>query len=147
MMTKGMYSSKTAEWETPQDVFDHYNQLFNFQLDVCASEENNKCVNFYSKDDDGLKQHWYGRNWMNPPYGRQISKWVEKAWWESLDNNALTVCLLPARTDTAWWQNFVLNADSVLFVRGRLKFGGQKPAPFPSAIVIFGLNYHKEDKQ
>ena len=144
-MTKGMYSSETDEWETPQEVFDHYNRLFDFNLDVCANEDNAKTYEFYDKEENGLLDYnpWLGCCWMNPPYGRQIGDWVEKAYRESQHGNCI-VCLLPARTDTRWWQDYVTKADSIHFIRGRLKFGGQtNSAPFPSAIVIFGLHYRK----
>ena len=146
MMTNGMYSSDTPEWETPQDLFDHYDSLFDFQLDVCATIDNAKCPLFMDKVMDSLKQEWSKRNWMNPPYGREIGKWVKKAYEESIDGRLikgkLTVCLLPSRTDTRWWHDYVMKADAIHFIKGRLKFAGggnKNSAPFPSAIVIFGL--------
>jgi DNA N-6-adenine-methyltransferase Dam len=75
---------------------------------------------------------------MNPPYGRQITKWVRKAFEEARTNAQLVVCLLPARTDTRWWHAYCLKGE-ILFIRGRLKFGDAKnSAPFPSVLVIFG---------
>ena len=142
-INKGVMSSNSNEWETPDDLFKHYDKLFNFKLDVCASDKNYKCLNYYDKEKDGLKQDWTERNWMNPPYGSCIYNWVKKAYEESLKGN-LTVCLLPARTDTKWWQEFVMKADHILFIKGRLKFSHQKDsAPFPSAIAIFGLDYRR----
>jgi len=142
-ITKGMMSSKSHEWETPQDLFDHYNNIFNFQLDVCATFDNKKCAYYYDKSDNGLEQDWNKRNWMNPPYGSEIKEWVKKAYEESIKGN-LTVCLLPARTDTKWWQSFVMKADHILFIKGRLRFSSKKDsAPFPSAIAIFGLDYRR----
>jgi site-specific DNA-methyltransferase (adenine-specific) len=74
---------------------------------------------------------------MNPPYGREIGQWVKKAYNESR-NGATVVCLLPARTDTAWWHDYVLPMATVTFIRGRLKFGDSKnSAPFPSAVAVF----------
>ena len=75
---------------------------------------------------------------MNPPYGRAIGKWVEKAYRESL-NGAVVVCLIPSRTDTRYWHNYIFPyAADIKFLKGRLKFGdGKNPAPFPSAIIIF----------
>jgi phage N-6-adenine-methyltransferase len=130
------YSSKTSLWETPQAFFDTLNREFGFELDVCALPENTKCARFFSPSDDGLKQHWKGVCWMNPPYGREIQHWVKKAYESSLEG-ATVVCLLPARTDTRWWHDFCEKAER-RFVRGRLKFGGVKDnAPFPNAVVIF----------
>lgn len=133
------FSSETDEWPTPQDFFDGVNRrLGPFDLDVCATPENAKCAQFFTKEQDGLAQKWTGKVWMNPPYGRAIGKWVQKAYESSL-TGALVVCLIPARTDTAWWHDFVTKGN-VRFIRGRLKFGGCKhSAPFPSALVIFGI--------
>lgn len=131
-------SSKTDDWATPQDFFDRLNLEFgSFDLDVCASKENAKVPNFYTKEDNGLTQEWCKKNWMNPPYGREIGKWVKKAHEESLKGN-YTVALLPARTDTKWWHEYIQDKAEVRFIKGRLKFGGGKnSAPFPSVVVIF----------
>jgi phage N-6-adenine-methyltransferase len=132
-----MFSSKTCEWETPQELFNKLDAVFHFQADVCANKDNAKCANFYSKEENGLAQDWLGTCWMNPPYGKGIYDWVKKAYQSAKDNNATVVCLLPARTDTKWWHEFCLNAE-VYFIKGRLKFGdATNSAPFPSAIVIF----------
>jgi len=137
MSTDVHFSSKTPEWSTPQDLFDKLHKVWEFTLDVCATEENAKVLYFYDKADDGLKQSWKGHVcWMNPPYGREIVKWMRKAFQESL-RGAVVVCLVPARTDTVWWHDYAMKGD-VTFLKGRLKFGGAKnSAPFPSAIVIF----------
>lgn len=138
MNTEVMFSSKTDMWETPQELFDKLDEEFHFTLDVCAVPENAKCNRFYSPEDDGLFQSWDGVVWCNPPYGRKISDWVEKAYWENLTYGQTIVMLLPARTDTRWFHEFVLGKAEIRFIRGRLKFGGsQNSAPFPSMIVIF----------
>tara|TARA_S200002703_G_scaffold19602_1_gene15879 strand:+ start:69 stop:518 length:450 start_codon:yes stop_codon:yes gene_type:complete len=131
------YSSKTDNWSTPVDFFSVLNKEFDFSLDVCASAENAKCARYFTREDDGLSKAWApNRCWMNPPYGREIGKWVEKAWKES-QRGATVVCLLPSRTDTKWWHDYVMRGE-IRFVRGRLKFGGSKnSAPFPSAVVVF----------
>ena len=130
------YSSKTDLWETPQDFFDTLNAEFDFTLDVCATSENAKCDQFFTKEDDGLSQPWEGVCWMNPPYGREISKWMRKA-YESAVGGALVVCLVPSRTDTAWWHDYAMKGE-IRLIRGRLKFGNAKTnAPFPSAIIIY----------
>lgn len=131
------FSSETDVWATPQHIFDQWNEKFNFETDVCALPENAKCSNYYTPEIDGLAQNWTGSCWMNPPYGRIISKWVKKAHQASINNGATVVCLLPARTDTAWWHDHCM-AGEIVFIRGRLKFGTAKnSAPFPSAVVIF----------
>jgi len=130
------FSSKTDLWATPQAFFDKYNEIYQFSLDVCANDDNAKCSTYFTKEQDGLSKEWNGICWMNPPYGREIKHWVKKAYESSL-NGATVVCLLPARTDTAWWHDYCVKGK-IEFIRGRLKFGNSKnPAPFPSAIVIF----------
>lgn len=133
MNTQVMFSSQTDMWATPQHFFDELNDEFHFDCDVCATEENAKCEKYYSPTEDGLKQTW-GVCWMNPPYGREIGKWVKKA----AESNATVVCLLPARTDTKWFHEYILGKAEIRFVKGRLKFGdGKNSAPFPSMVVIF----------
>lgn len=133
-----MWSSKTEEWSTPQHIFDQLDEQFHFTLDVCATPENAKCDKYFTKEDDGLQQSWTGHTcWMNPPYGREIKKWIRKAWLSSQKENTKVVCLLPSRTDTKWFHNYCAKGE-IWFLKGRLKFGGAKnSAPFPSMIVIF----------
>ncbi len=132
-----MFSSKTDLWETPKDFFDKLDAEFQFNLDVCALPENAKCAPFYTPEMDGLSQPWYGNCWCNPPYGRQVGRWVAKA-AQSAAEGATVVMLLPARTDTAWFHDYIYGRAEVRFVRGRLKFGGSaNSAPFPSMVVIF----------
>ena len=137
MNTDVMFSSATDEWETPQDFFDKLDSEFHFTLDVCATDENAKCPNYFTRAQDGLSRGWGGNTcWMNPPYGRKIGAWVKKAYEESL-NGMTVVCLLPARTDTKWWHEYCMKGE-LRFIKGRLKFGGCKnSAPFPSVVVIF----------
>lgn len=130
------FSSATDVWATPQEFFDKYDAIYGFTLDVCANEENAKCEQYFTVDDDGLAQQWTGRAWMNPPYGRTIKDWMRKAYESSLAG-CTVVCLVPARTDTAWWHEYAIKGE-IEFIRGRLKFGGHKnSAPFPSAVVVF----------
>lgn len=130
------FSSATDSWETPQPTFDPLNAEFHFDTDVCATKENAKCKRYFTPTDDGLSQRWEGVCWMNPPYGREIGKWVKKP-YESASTGATIVCLLPARTDTAWWHDYCAKGE-IRFIRGRLKFGGHKnSAPFPSCVVVF----------
>ena len=137
MNTEVMFSSKTDMWATPQEFYDELNKEFHFETDVCAIPENAKCENFFTPGIDGLKQEWSGTCWCNPPYGREIGKWVEKA----AKSRALTVMLIPARTDTKWFHDYIYNKAEIRFIRGRLKFGGGKnSAPFPSMVVIFRGN-------
>jgi phage N-6-adenine-methyltransferase len=133
-----MFSSKSAEWPTPQYFFDEYDaELGPFDLDVCASAENAKCERFFTREDDGLAQPWTGKVWCNPPCGRTLPAWMAKAWEASQTTAELVVCLVPARTDTGWWHDYAARGE-VRFVRGRLRFGGaENGAPFPSAVVVF----------
>ena len=135
-INKGLFTSNTCLWETPQEFFDNLDAVYHFETDVCALPGNAKCKRYFTPEQDGLKQDWMGVCWMNPPYGRGIAKWVRKA-YESALNGATVVCLLPARTDTAWWHDYCMHG-SIPFIRGRLKFGGAKHnAQFPNAIVVF----------
>jgi phage N-6-adenine-methyltransferase len=130
------FLSLTDEWETPPAFFAEWDARYHFTLDVCATPENAKCQRYYTRAEDGLAQEWTGVCWMNPPYGRQIGRWVQKA-YEAAQSGATVVCLLPARTDTAWWHDYVMRGK-VTFIRGRLRFvGGASSAPFPSAVVVF----------
>lgn len=139
MDTKVMFSSKNEMWETPQNFFDELNAEFHFTIDVCATSENAKCEKYYTPEHDGLKQPWNGIIWCNPPYGRQIERWVKRGFLSSAEGNTV-VMLLPARTDTKWFHKYIYtnkNAE-IRFVKGRLKFSGNKnSAPFPSMIVVF----------
>ena len=138
MINNGMMSSKTPEWATPQKLFDKLNAEFGpFSLDPCATPDNAKCANYYTKDDDGLSRIWVGTVFMNPPYGRGIGAWMKKAKETSETQGTTVVCLVPARTCSAWWHDYAMKGE-IRFIRGRVKFGGHKwNAPFPSAIVIF----------
>lgn len=132
------FSSATDEWSTPNGFFIGVEQEFGpFDLDPCATAENARAPKYYTRADDGLVQPWSGKVWCNPPYGRAISNWVHKAAWAV--GCDLVVMLLPSRTDTRWWHDYVIGHEAeVRFIRGRLKFGGAKnSAPFPSALVIF----------
>jgi phage N-6-adenine-methyltransferase len=130
------FSSATEMWATPQGFFDKLNEEFHFGRDVCATKDNAKCKRFFTKADDALTKQWSGVCWMNPPYGRVIGLWMKKAYASSLEGTTV-VCLVPSRTDTAWWWDYVMKGE-IRFVRGRLKFNGHKnSAPFPSAVVVF----------
>jgi len=137
MNTDLMFSSATDQWATPQSFFNEWDAIFRFELDVCADAQNAKCWRYFSEQDNGLYQDWApNRCWMNPPYGREIRRWMQKAYEESL-KGATVVCLVPARTDTAWWHDYAMKGE-ITFIRGRLKFGDAKSgAPFPSAVVVF----------
>ena len=137
MNTDVMFSSKTDLWETPQDFFDELDLEFHFDLDVCAIPQNAKCVRYYTPEEDGLSQPWEGTCWCNPPYGWEIGRWVKKA-ADSAAWGATVVMLLPARTDTRWFHDYIYGRTEIRFARGRLKFGGAKnSAPFPSMVVVF----------
>lgn len=140
MNTALMFSSKTDLWSTPQDFYDNLNREFNFTLDPCATVENAKCDKFYTIKEDGLMQDWQGEIvFCNPPYGRAIKDWVKKCAVESKKPGTTVVMLIPARTDTTYFHEYIYKkAKEIRFVRGRLKFGcSENSAPFPSMVVIF----------
>lgn len=137
MNTEVMFSSKTDLWETPQEFFDELDREFHFGTDVCALPENAKCDRYYTPEQDGLSQPWKGVCWCNPPYGHDIGLWVRRGFFASV-GGATVVMLLPARTDTRWFHEYIYGKAEVRFIKGRLKFGGSKnSAPFPSMVVVF----------
>lgn len=143
------YMSESNEWATPQDFFDKLNKEFNFTLDPCSTKENAKCSKFYTIKENGLKQSWEGETvFVNPPYGRKIKDWVKKSYEESLKEDTIVVMLIPSRTDTLYWHEWIFPyASEILFVKGRLKFGdGKGSAPFPSAVIVFGTEKKHEYK-
>lgn len=133
-----IFTSRSEEWGTPQILFDRlFLEFGGFDLDPCATLENAKCERYFTKEHDGLNQAWFGKVFMNPPYGKQIGLWMQKAYEFSLAGG-LAVCLVHARTDTRWWHDWVEGKGKYRFLKGRLKFdGGKYSAPFPSAIVIY----------
>lgn len=130
------FSSNTDLWSTPQEFFNTLNEEFHFTLDVAANHDNHKTDNYFTQEENGLEQSWDNEIvWCNPPYGRQIKNWVKKA---SEQLGGVCVMLIPSRTDTAWFHDYIYNKAEIRFIRGRLKFGGHKnSAPFPSIVVIF----------
>lgn len=138
MINSGLFTSKTNEWATPQAFFDDLDREFHFDLDPCATAENHKCERYFTKEQDGLKQNWGGcRVFCNPPYGRQIGAWVKKA----AESGTLVVMLIPARTDTSYFHDYIYGKAEIRFIRGRLHFNESKEgAPFPSMVVIFNPN-------
>lgn len=137
MNTKTLFSSQSVEWETPQWLFDELNNEFGFDIDVCATPGNAKCSRYYTEKEDAMHQPWGGKVWCNPPYSRQVGRWVKKAHDEA-QNGATVVMLLFARTDTKWFHDYIYNKAEVRFLKGRLRFNGSAVnAPAPSMVVIF----------
>lgn len=134
-----MFSSKTDLWSTPNDFFDKLNDEFHFTLDPCSTHENAKCYKHFTEEENGLLQDWGNEVvFCNPPYGRQIKYWVKKAYEESQKDNTNVVMLIPARTDTIYFHEYIYHKAEIRFIKGRLKFGNAKnSAPFPSMVVIF----------
>ena len=140
-----MLSRKKQDWETPQILFDKLNEEFYFQTDVAATKENSKCSNYVDSETDALSIYWgnLGTIYCNPPYESKMQNaFIKKAYEESLKTNNKIVLLIPARTDTARWHDYILNKEEVRFLRGRLKFEVEgiphkDAAPFPSAVVIY----------
>lgn len=126
---KGMMTSIRSDWRTPEWLYKELNKEFNFNFDPCPN----------NPKFDGLRISWKKRNFINPPYGREIGKWIKKGYEESLQAK-LVVFLIPSRTDTIWWHDFIMKAKEIRFIEGRLKFSEySNSAPFPSCIVIFKI--------
>lgn len=140
MINKGLFSSNTNEWATPKMFFNTLDAEFHFNLDPCATPSNAKCDQFYTVDNDGLTKNWGGRRvFCNPPYGKELPRWVKKCYEESRKPDTLVVMLIPARTDTSYFHEYIYHkAKEIRFIRGRLHFNESKQsAPFPSMVVIF----------
>lgn len=137
MVSSNLFTSNSDEWYTPQELFNELDAEFHFNLDPCATADSHKCDKYFTKADDGLSQKWGGyRVFCNPPYS-QINKWVEKAFRETREDNTVVVMLIPARTDTRYFHNYIYQRTEIRFVKGRLHFSEKGSAPFPSMIVIF----------
>ena len=131
-------SNKSVEWSTPTDLYNELDQEFHFDCDVCATPQNAKTNKYYTKKEDGLKQEWKGTCFANPPYGRGLNQWVEKAFNSAINDKATTVMLLPVRSDTNWFHDYCLKSNDIRYLRGRLKFNdGEGSAPFPNMVVVF----------
>lgn len=143
MLNQGMMTSNSNEWATPQELFDVLNKEFNFTLDPCSTHENAKCLKHYTLNENGLNQDWSGEKvFCNPPYGSEIKSWVKKCYEEHIKNNITVVMLIPARTDTTYFHDYIYKKSEIRFIKGRVKFvdengNGNKPAPFPSMIVVY----------
>lgn len=123
---KVMFSSQRDNWKTPKMFYKALDAEFDFDFDPCPPKP----------DFDGLKVSWGGSNYVNPPYSK-IADWAKKA-YEEWKKGKLVVMLIPSRTDTRWWHNYIMKATEIRFIKGRLRFDEYKnSAPFPSAIIIF----------
>lgn len=134
-----LFSSKTGNWATPQDFYEKLNWRFGtFDLDPCASPTNTKCSNFFTAQEDGLKKDWAGHTvFCNPPYDN-MKEWAKKCYEEGQKTNTKVVLLCPARPDTKYFHNYIIKADEIYFIKGRLKFGNAtNSAPFPSMVAVF----------
>jgi len=138
VLNKGLFTSLSPEYSTPEWLYKELDNEFHFTLDPCATIENHKCKIYFTIIDNGLVQKWTGRVFMNPPYGRAIYSWIQKA-FESVINNdcELVVCLIPSRTDTRWFHDFCMKSKDIRFIKGRIRFRNNRPAPYPSCIVVF----------
>jgi len=129
-MNRAMCTSISPHWVTPAWLYARLDAEFHFDDDPCPLSENGI---------DGLLRPWGKSVFLNPPYGRPVSKWLNKALGES-QNGSTVVCLLPARTDTRWWHEYCMKAAEISFIKGRLYFqNSNTPSPFPSVIVVFKL--------
>lgn len=144
MVNKALFTSNKEDWETPQDFYDQLNAKYHFEWDLAASDDNAKCSCYFTRDDNSLEQDWEGLSgnlFLNPPYGRELKLWVKKAATTGLKDKQKLVMLIPSRTDTSYWHDYIFNHAEIEFLRGRLKFEvdgiSGDSAPFPSAVVIY----------
>nr|WP_249261806.1 phage N-6-adenine-methyltransferase [Lactiplantibacillus plantarum] len=144
MINKALFTSNKEDWETPQDFYDRLNAKYHFEWDLAASDDNAKCSCYFTRYDNSLEQDWEGLSgnlFLNPPYGRELKLWVKKAATTRLKDKQNLVMLIPSRTDTSYWHDYIFNHAEIKFLRGRLKFEvdgvSGDSAPFPSAVVIY----------
>ena len=149
MLNQGLFSSEKQDWCTPQQFFDELDAEFHFVLDAAATHQNSKCKRCFTPEDDGLIQNSDvgGAVYCNPPYGKEIGLWVKKA-YEEAQKGTTIVMLIPARTDTKYFHEYIYHKAEIRFVKGRLKFTDENgtpkgTAPFPSMVVI----YNRKDNQ
>ena len=149
MLNQGLFSSEKQDWCTPQQFFDELDAEFHFVLDAAATHQNSKCKRCFTPEDDGLIQNWDvgGAVYCNPPYGKEIGLWVKKA-YEEAQKGTTIVMLIPARTDTKYFHEYIYHKAEIRFVKGRLKFTDENgtpkgKAPFPYMVVI----YNRKDNQ
>ena len=150
MLNQGLFSSEKQDWCTPQQFFDELDAEFHFVLDAAATHQNSKCKRCFTPEDDGLIQNWYmggGAVYCTPHYGKEIGCWVKKA-YEEAQKGTTIVMLIPARTDTKYFHEYIYHKAEIRFVKGRLKFTDENgtpkgTAPFPSMVVI----YNRKDNQ
>jgi len=149
MLNQGLFSSEKQDWCTPQQFFDELDAEFHFVLDAAATHQNSKCKRCFTPEDDGLIQNWDmgGAVYCNPPYGKEIGLWGKKA-YEEAQKGTTIVMLIPARTDTKYFHEYIYHKAEIRFVKGRLKFTDENgtpkgTAPFPSMVVI----YNRKDNQ
>jgi phage N-6-adenine-methyltransferase len=132
------------DWCTPQDFFDRLNEEFGFVLDAAATDKTAKCTLYYTPETDGLSQSWDrgGAVFCNPPYGREIGKWVKKA-YEEARGGGVRRCTAYSRSNRYdLFHDYIYGKAEIRFVRGRLRFtdddgNASDPAPFPSMVVIY----------
>ncbi|GAI17513.1 unnamed protein product [marine sediment metagenome] len=135
---KNIFKSESTEYETPKEIFEPLQKEFDLRLDVCATKENAKCELFFTKEEDALSKDWNENFWMNPPFSRNLKKWVQKAYEES-EKGVTGVLLLPVGSNTLWWHKYIIDTKAeVRFLKGEIKFSNQKRGLWlPFAIIIY----------
>lgn len=143
-MNRCLLSSQKTDWCTPQNIFDQLDSEFHFVLDAAATDKSAKCKRYYTPQEDALSRSWDVNRavFCNPPYGRGLKEWVKKAYSEAVLSGQTIVMLLPARTDTSFFHNYIYGKAEIRFIRGRLKFTDEDgreadSSPFPSMVVVY----------
>jgi phage N-6-adenine-methyltransferase len=131
-------ASKSIEYSTPSAIVQPLIVEFDLQLDVCASSKNHKLPNYFTINDNALNKQWHGNCWMNPPFDRNLGKWVKKAHHEAKQNGGTKVCLFPVRSNTSWWNEVCPDAE-IRFINGEVNFNDEpRGLWWPMCIMIFG---------
>lgn len=130
--------SKSIEYSTPLEIVEPLIKEYNLTKDVCASSLNCKLPDYWTKDDNALLKQWTGNCWLNPPFNRELGKWVKKAHSETIKNGGTKVCLIPVRSNTKWWAEVSKDAE-IRFINGEVNFNNEvRGLWLPLCILIFG---------
>ena len=133
MINKGLFTSLKQDWKTPKRFYEELNKEFNFDFDPCP----------VNPSFDGLDVEWGSCNFVNPPYNK-LKDWLKKG-FEEWKKGKTVVFLIPSRTDTRYWHDYCMKATEIRFIKGRLHFDdSNKPAPFPSCVIVFGEAFSEE---
>ena len=135
---KNEFKSDSIEYSTPLKIVNPLIDEFGITKDVCASINNYKLSDYWTKEDNALAQFWIGNCWMNPPFSKDLNKWVKKACNDAIQFGGTKVCLIPVRSNTKWWAEVSVQSE-IRFINGEVNFNdAERGLWLPMCIMIFG---------